>query len=554
MSLRTDRGAEAPGGARNAWAWASNVSWERVAVLFLAAWVSMTLVKELGIFDSALEEAQSSGLGATARAWLGQDDEEDDGGDIDAGDAQVLEQNEDSIFVYKTTVLDEIVARSGLKMSLEEANEVRTSVSSLPRTSSREYNVLQKKGEKYLIYSASGGFNNQLICLLNAIHLAKRTQRTLIVPPFGAHSNMYRGFLRLKQDQIVPMDTVLDFPYLEKLADIKLLPMNVTLLEYKRSFLGGGSAGLGMSSTKDLKVVRIQDGNSLISPKDPHVFIDVLNGIKSGRRTVYIYGRFFTPHWVNHKWWRDLRFSPFLQDIASTVADEFFDNKFNAFHIRLGDYETRARKRTALPFFFVKTSLRMSMDADTPIYVASEAQRSSDFFAPLLGWYNNVFFMSDLATRPRTLKKLVDFVLATPSTKVRNDIFGLVEQLICARAQKWVGTRISTFSHTIKQMRQSVVAVPGLLNITNALTKSGYVSQRLSSYQDWKGVGDVHVDNNIGPRMDFEVNLDWKRRVQPGSTLPLPWSEVLPTPEELVPDDPDGSSSEHKHGDRQIRV
>ena len=53
--------------------------------------------------------------------------------------------------------------------------------------------------------------------------------------------------------------------------------------------------------------------------------------------------------------------------------------------------------------------------------------------------------------------------MRTPSSPIRNDLFGLIEQLICSRADKFVGTRISTFSKTIKVMRHKLsAAIPDL--------------------------------------------------------------------------------------------
>ncbi|GBG31193.1 Hypothetical Protein FCC1311_074142 [Hondaea fermentalgiana] len=60
----------------------------------------------------------------------------------------------------------------------------------LPRTLSSPYNDVKLDGSKqYFLYSPSGGFNNQILCFLAAISVARENNYTLIVPPGGKHSN-----------------------------------------------------------------------------------------------------------------------------------------------------------------------------------------------------------------------------------------------------------------------------------------------------------------------------------------------------------------------------
>jgi len=58
------------------------------------------------------------------------------------------------------------------------------------RTSRLPYNFILP-GERYLIYSPSGGFNNQREELESAVQIALMTNRTLLAPMAGKHTSFW---------------------------------------------------------------------------------------------------------------------------------------------------------------------------------------------------------------------------------------------------------------------------------------------------------------------------------------------------------------------------
>jgi len=74
-----------------------------------------------------------------------------------------------------------------------------------PRTSSLQYNELDPE-QKYLLYTPSGGMTNQVLELINAMHMAQLLGRTLYFPMIGRHSNLVHGYNALKQSELFSAD------------------------------------------------------------------------------------------------------------------------------------------------------------------------------------------------------------------------------------------------------------------------------------------------------------------------------------------------------------
>jgi len=388
------------------------------------------------------------------------------------------------------TVFDEIEeALAGGKDKV-----VPRSVSSLPRTSSKSYDAILPN-TRYLMYTPSGGFGNQLICLINAIRLAKAGRRTLLVPPYGRHSNLFRGYLDLKDHEIVPMDMVLDFEFMEQFTGVKLHPIGRRLEDFKKQVVGN------RTRVKIMPLIR----TSLHHPDDMSIFGKVYRMTKSRNQIVYFRGKFFTIRWLDKKIFSNVRYSPFLQKMAFIIAEEFFNHRFNAIHVRVGDYARSALRKDS--WRFVKAALIMDWDPETPLYVATEAEKRHPYWKPLKERFQNATFVSDLTSRPRSSEILEKYVKGTPMGSVRMDLFGLVEQLLCIRAQKWIGTQVSTFSLLIAKARTSKQAVPDFVEHNKKLVEEGYTELRLNARLDWRGPAKVSVDKNIGgPKGRFVPN------------------------------------------------
>lgn len=505
-------------------------NWVKGAVIIMLVWVVVTVLQESGTFGSLsqqLQLADSTLVPEYLKKKLGLlgglNSKNSSKGFISVND-------ENQAFVYRHSVIDTIskdmveehdYRNNSLFESDPDVDAMITNlrnltrdISTLPRTSDLPYNTLNPN-KKYFLYSPSGGFNNQLISLINGMLIAKLTKRVLIVPCNGKHSNFWYGFLRLKQNQIIPMDHTLDFHHMQKISGIEMMPLNVTINDFVKMVPPG-----------TIKNIKLPD-DGLMQPSDFSVYRKLLAKAKNTKKQVaYFRGRFFTAHWLDKTFWQNARYAPYLQEVASSIANEFFQNgNFNAFHIRMGDYAARSHKHNPDASRYLKNAIGMGFEKHIPVYIASEEGRDFPYFKPLLDYFDTVVFQEDLIHNPRTRKWLVDYTLRTPSTPVRNDLFGLVEQLVCARAHNFLGTRISTFSKTIRVMRQKLkAAIPELWEDIKfrAERKEENMNVRRSGLHRWQGgpaqwttdaLGIKAYDGVIRQRQnDGEIAINYKTK------------------------------------------
>lgn len=364
-------------------------------------------------------------------------------------------------------------------------------ISSLPRTSNRQYNQLED-GERYFIYSPSGGFTNQLYCFLSAVYVAKMTNRTLLVPPKGRHSNMFWGYYKLTQPNVIPMDHALDFPFMEKAMGVRLLPLNITLASWQKTVLRGTDKD---DDLVDFVRIEITGGMRKASHKYQENFVKKV--AKSNKKVVWGYGKFYSKYLgvIKGKLANHVRFAPYLIQFSKVISREFFNNTFNAFHIRLGDYSSKATSVSSNARAFVSASKKIGFKRETPVYLATDSN-SKLYFKPLYKqFHGKVIKGQDLKTNPVVNMWLKDFYTRLPPTTIRQSLFGLVDQLICARAQKYVGTLISTFSRVIVYHRDNIETVlPDMINDTN----HKFDRTERASILAWWGGGSKSVGKEVG--------------------------------------------------------
>jgi hypothetical protein len=296
---------------------------------------------------------------------------------------------------------------------------------------------------KYLVYSPSGGFNNQREELECAMEIARLTNRTLFVPPVGKHEQLWRAYDKLRGSRdLFPMDRVLDFPYLETYG-LKLVPLDMAVSPFVLKFSQEQGAGK----------VRVWENFGTWHRED------VMERLVPDRHAlVFLHGE-----GMYHRWFlvstmiqvkRHVRYAPYLRQLALRVADDYFGGQpFYAMHIRMGDYTSR---QVADSIHFVRSARGRNWKVGRyPVYVATEPNRDLEFFRPLVSAFNVTFSTS----LPKRI--MHDFLTAFPPGKLRQDLTGLLEQLICAMALDFLGTPFSTFTSFIEFMRkQSQFAFP----------------------------------------------------------------------------------------------
>lgn len=305
-----------------------------------------------------------------------------------------------------------------------------------PRTSHVEYNKLQPN-EKYFAYSPSGGMGNQLIELINACVIANKLNRILAVPMLGSHTSLYTAYERLPENGRFPMDRILDFPHLTQVCN--LLPLNISVVDF---------------------VANVGDVFEIFHVETPHWHVHTLvREVQphNASKLVYFHGAGMYGKWMNDLVFNHtiqfVRFSPYLRLRAVEIATRaFHQGKFNAMHIRLGDYSRRWPSSTAARARYIAAipEKYALWNRSLPLYVATDEPDDEKIFGPLKMQQKYKVMM--IRNLPQDLLK--DFAEIFPE-KFRLDMLGILDQLVCSQAEDFIPIAWSSFSQGIVKIRQN---------------------------------------------------------------------------------------------------
>lgn len=133
------------------------------------------------------------------------------------------------------------------------------------------------------------------------------------------------------------------------------------------------------------------------------------------------------------------------------AASSLSEYPYNAIHIRFMDGDgTDLREGLLRPASSFVWRMRKYNDS-LPLYVATvPSKRGSPYFKPMANKFR-LLFGEVLEKDPRVGAFLDAHVRAR---SMRDTVLGVVEQLVCARAERFVGTGFSTFSEYIRRMRR----------------------------------------------------------------------------------------------------
>ena len=320
----------------------------------------------------------------------------------------------------------------------EQITVERTQGEILPRTSNRDYhNMTLEAKTQYFIYSPSGGFNNQRIELEYALMICRILNRVLIVPPMGKHSSFYGRYELLTPAQMVPMDKIFDFETIARFNPA--IPLgNQKVVAFVQSLINRGY---------DVKTIFHQER---IGWKEADVYAYL---VPITSKVLFLRGAEMYHQWdfnVNlaHQMYTTIRFTQGIRQVAMNVIDEFFNStnrEYSAIHVRMGDYADRTPPISDFKRKMERRNFRM----DIPLYIATEPNSNKQLFRDLCNIYDCKFskdFMDSTILRK--------FAEAVPQGQIRQDMIGVVEQLICVAAKRFVGTSFSTFSAKIVEMRK----------------------------------------------------------------------------------------------------
>lgn len=331
-----------------------------------------------------------------------------------------------------------IIAREEARDEEEQGREEHLVENSIaPRSApGLEYNEIDPT-QKYLLYSAAGGFSNQQEELENLLIAARVMKRTLFVPMVGRHSSTYHAYELLGLRDLFSADRIFDFNIMG--SYVRVIPLNQTVTSFARSFAMKHGAN-------KISTVFHPPGKEW----DREMWAK--NMVTSNSWVVFLHGNGIWGRWYSRDKIHDVQhyvtFSPFLRQasikiIRAVIGEPY---SFNAVHGRLGDLKNRWGRTTSE--YFVRQGRRHGWSLKTKVYLASD-EPHDPFFGPL----RSTFPVIDW-TAFKDIKEIRDYENLFPEKSgMRQDMFGVLDKLICAQAKSFYGSEFSTFTMEIKIMR-----------------------------------------------------------------------------------------------------
>lgn len=300
-------------------------------------------------------------------------------------------------------------------------------------------------GKKYLFYQPSGGVSNQRILLENAVLIARRLNRTLILPPIGPHTNQWFKYNKVRREDVVNMLRLFDRNLLEKLVPVIALN-EVSVQEFISENLENFESDweifaplIGKKYT--YTVARLEN-------KYADCQKDVIFFSKGSLWKLYRMPpselRIIRPY---------IRLNSEFRHIARKVSTETLGSFYNALHIRFPDVDGTNKRLGWLASnedFIRRMIVEGYFNKTNSVYVATKPVARKHIFFSLFREKGFELLFSDSILESQHLKNFLSrFPILMSET-----ILGLIEQLICSRGHRFLGTGYSTFSMYIRFNRE----------------------------------------------------------------------------------------------------
>ena len=265
-----------------------------------------------------------------------------------------------------------------------------------------------------------------------ALRLANAMDRTLIVPMVAPHNKMWYGYDRLNATEMIPADLVLDMEALEA--------GTVRGVRVHRDHLNSLPALLPGTWKRNSKRSTMWLTENAVRSKWRGLSYRVVFWNKGSMWECCAGGTWMTPY---------VMFSRPLKETSLDLANAYFKNqKYNAVHVRRGGGHTRLDRRSPEHYHDMKI-VPAGLDPKLPLFIATDEKNRTWFDYWKTQGFSLVFW-NDLYRKDPS--RIDGFLKAFPR-KTSNDVIGFMEQLICARAEKWTGSDGSTFSFAIEGLR-----------------------------------------------------------------------------------------------------
>jgi hypothetical protein len=336
--------------------------------------------------------------------------------------------------------------RQSFNPSEEDGDEPTISESTIPILSNKLIPPPDwyRPNVKYFIYQPSGGLSNQRKILEWALRVCQILERTCIIPPIGPHTTFYYKYNAVPYSDCSPASEFLDVVSLRKITPIVYL--TTSLVDFTGAHEGRLGGNWRVVERNRLREKRespwsTQDISREFSD-EPAQFLYFSKG------TMWQCFNFTLEEYSEIQ--QQVRFHPEMRSAARQIAQRL--GKYNALHIRFSDGESnKVRIGWLKPSstFIYRMKMAKFQDYSSNLYIATVPSKiSHPYFNKFKSMYN-VTFSSSLEDLP-----VIKNIVARFPPPMKPIALGVIEQHVCTRAKKFLGTGFSTFSEHIREMRR----------------------------------------------------------------------------------------------------
>ena len=289
--------------------------------------------------------------------------------------------------------------------------------------------------EGYVLYKEwPGGFNNIRMSYELALCIAFLLNRTLVLPPNSSYYLLenYCGLndffdFSNKQIKIIKYEEFRDIEHIfDSFDNIKSKCKKINI-KTDNCVYNFEPLEPPTSFTKKREVLNIKD---LISENDRYLYFDrnLLGNF---------YSTFFTKHEDSLKTLinKTVRYRNEIFDIGWAFINLLGDKNYYSLHLRRNDFQYKDLFITAEELLI---NIQNIIPKQGTLYIATDHQ--DEKFFKLIKEHYNVIFYNDLKSKLNHLE-------------FNNNWIPIIEQLICSRAIKFIGNKLSTLSSYVYRMR-----------------------------------------------------------------------------------------------------
>lgn len=370
-------------------------------------------------------------------------------------------------------------------------------------------------GQKYLAWQSwHAGFNNERISLELAFVFAGLTNRTLVLPPGYRHYNlkqfMYEKFFEFSDmDAAMPVITYAQFAEQEGITgSYDNIASKATVLRWP-----------DFAQSKSVFVYpEIPD-----KEKEPEEYaklekfarrrrMGILRDLKTdpaiaNDRIVYFPDHQLFTHFYAYIYIRDPQLDRYFKRLVRDhvhLRNDIYDTAgviisqipkdYYSIHFRRGDFQYKNQRQ--LSGEAILTNIRELIPLGSTIYLATDEQDMKVLNNEFLRYFKDKYTIVMYKDYGHLIEKYI-----------QPNWIGIIEQLICSRGKKFVGTRLSTYSGYVTRIRGYSPDIEDKgIYFTDIRYPDGYNDERVFS-KEWPRWGDYWLDHGLWAR-EFEESWE----------------------------------------------